>query len=146
MRDKGRRVVSVLLKRDSVLSRVKFCGLYWLGSLKDALKVEEIRVASSSAHSSSSGSQRGLPLNGERSRRVADMVVAITVWSVRGCEARLRAEEKGELRESVQLLGSLSESSCGFGINSGANSDPCVVCAPPRSTSDDGDGAGRIEI
>jgi hypothetical protein len=146
VRDKGRREVSVLLKRDSVLSRVEFCGLYWLGSLKEVLKVEEIRVASSSAHSSSSGSQRGLPLNGERSRRVAGMVVAIAVWCVRGCEARLRAEEKGELRESVQLLGSLSESSCGFGINSGAISDPCVVCAPPRSTSDDGDGAGRIGI
>jgi hypothetical protein len=57
--------------------------------------------------------------------------------------ARWRSEEKGELRESVELLGSVSESSC---ANSGAVSEPCVVCAPPKLTSDDGDGdgAGRV--
>jgi hypothetical protein len=57
--------------------------------------------------------------------------------------ARWRSEEKGELRESFELLGSLSESSC---ANNGAISEPCVVCAPPKLTSDDGDGdsAGRV--
>jgi hypothetical protein len=57
--------------------------------------------------------------------------------------ARWRSEEKGELRESVELLGSLSESYC---ANNGAISEPCVVCAPPKLTSDDGDGdgAGRV--
>jgi hypothetical protein len=55
--------------------------------------------------------------------------------------ARWGSEEKGELRESVELLRSLSESSC---ANNGAISEPCVVCAPPKLTSDDGDGAGRV--
>ena len=64
MGEDGRREVSVALKRDRVLVLVGFCGLFWLGSLKVALKVEETWLASNSAHSSSSGSQRGLPLNG----------------------------------------------------------------------------------
>jgi len=40
--EEGRRDVSVALKRDRVLVFVDFCGLFWLGSLKVALKVEEI--------------------------------------------------------------------------------------------------------
>jgi hypothetical protein len=57
--------------------------------------------------------------------------------------ARWRSEERCELRESVELLGSMSEFSC---ANNGAISEPCVVCAPPKLTSDDGDGdgAGRV--
>lgn len=56
---------------------------------------------------------------------------------------RWRSKEKGELREGVELLGLLSGFSC---ANSGAISEPCVVCAPPKLTSDDGDGdgAGRV--
>ena len=40
MGEDGRREVSVALKRDRVLVLVGFCGLFWLGSLKVALKVE----------------------------------------------------------------------------------------------------------
>lgn len=117
----GKNEVSVPLKQDRVLVFVGFCGLNWLGSLKVALKVEEMWVASNSAHSSSSGSQRGLPLNGERSRKMAGMVLAMWVWCVRGCARRCGVEEKGELRDSVELLGELSYSSC---TNSGAISEP----------------------
>jgi hypothetical protein len=87
-----------------------------------------------------------LPLKGEEmSQRLAGILVslcwlAIAVWGVGGGMARLRSEEKGELRESVELLGLLSESSCGGCTNNGAISEPCVVCALPRLTSDDGGG------
>jgi hypothetical protein len=57
--------------------------------------------------------------------------------------ARWRSEEKGELRESVELLGSLSEFSC---ANNGAILEPCVVCAPPKLTSDDGDSDGADRV
>jgi len=58
-------------------------------------------------------------------------------WCVRGCAGRCGLEEKGELRESVELLGELSKSSC---ANSGAISEPCFVCVSPTSRSDDGGG------
>jgi len=133
----GRKEVIVALKRDRVLVLAGFCGLRWLGSLKVALKVEEMWLASNSAHSSSSGSQRGFPLNGERSRRLVGMVLAMSGRCVRACAGRCGLEEKGELRESVELLGELSKSSC---ANSGAISESCFVCASPTSRSDDGGG------
>ena len=87
-------------------------------------------------------------MKGERSRGLVSMVIslcrpAIVVWGVRDCMVRWRSEEKGELRQSVELLGSLSESSC---ANDGAISEPCVVCAPPKLTSDDGDGDGADRV
>jgi hypothetical protein len=70
----------VLFKRDNVLPFADFRGLYCPGSLKEALKVEEMWVAFRSAHSSSSGSQSGLSLKGEMSRRLAGIVFLRLGW------------------------------------------------------------------
>jgi hypothetical protein len=134
--EEGRYGVMVFVKRERAPD---FRGEDVEGSRKEALNVETTFVASTSAHSSSEGSQRLLPLEGARLREVA----SVAAWGVGTCaggvsrsrteSAELLDEAERELSESVEPLVALDVSFCACALK------PCTVCLSSFWRSDDGD-------